>query len=266
MSPLKMRRDGTLLSVTVGLEGNLGAVRGRGCQRGECTYGGDMEVEITIPHEVAVMTLPNLTFFPQALLPLHIFEPRYRKMLSDALGSHRLFAVAGLNTSKLGAAFEPPYRIATLGIVRACQGQEDGTSNLLLQGLTRVEFTEILGEEPYRRVRIRALASEEGDGEEQNAKLRAQVSRLLSMRQRLRGEDAGKLQKFLRSIDDPDTFADLAAFNLCDSTHMKQRLLETLDVSKRLALLKTWAKNEVETLRLTKTLQGDLPDDRVSDN
>ncbi|AKC81909.1 hypothetical protein IMCC26134_02355 [Verrucomicrobia bacterium IMCC26134] len=225
-----------------------------------------MEVEITIPHEVAVMTLPNLTFFPQALLPLHIFEPRYRKMLSDALGTHRLFAVAGLNSAKAGDAFEPPYRIATLGVVRACQGQDDGTSNLLLQGLTRVEFTEILGEEPYRRVRIRALASERGGSEEDNTKLRAQVSRLLSMRQRLRGEDAGNLQKFLRSIDDPDTFADLAAFNLCESSRLKQRILETLDVNKRLGLLKRWAKTEVETLRLTKTLQGRLPDDHVSDN
>lgn len=225
-----------------------------------------MEIEITIPHEVAVMTLPNLTFFPQALLPLHIFEPRYRKMLSDALSSHRLFAVAGLDVAKAANAFEPAYRIATLGIVRACQGQDDGTSNLLLQGLTRVEFTEILGEEPYRRVRIRALASEQGGSEEENTRLRTQVSRLLALRQRLRGEDAGNLQKFLGSIDDPDTFADLAAFNLCDSVRMKQRLLETLDVRKRLGLLKTWAKNEVETLRLTKSLQGELPDDHVSNN
>jgi len=236
------------------------------CQQSGAAYGASMDVEITIPDEVAVMTLPNLTFFPQALLPLHIFEPRYRKMLSDALGTHRLFAVAGLNSAKLGDAFEPAYRIATLGIVRACQGQDDGTSNLLLQGLTRVEFTEILGEDPYRRVRIRALASEPGGSEAENTKLRSQISRLLSMRQRLRGEDPGNLQKFLRSIDDPDTFADLAAFNLCDSPRLKQRLLETLDVSKRLGLLKTWAKTEVETLRITKTLQGELPDDNVSNN
>jgi len=225
-----------------------------------------MEIEITIPHEVAVMTLPNLAFFPQALLPLRIFEPRYRKMLSDALGSHRLFAVAGLDVAKAGNAFEPPYRVATLGVVRACQGQDDGTSNLLLQGLTRVEFTEILGEEPYRRVRIRALMSEPGASDEQNRRLRTQVSRLLGMRQRLRGEEAMNLQKFLRSIDDADTFSDLAAFNLCDNARLKQRLLETLDVSKRLELLKSWAKTEVETLRLKNTLQGGLPDDDVSNN
>jgi Lon protease-like protein len=48
-----------------------------------------------IPREIPVMTLDNATLFPQALLPLHIFEPRYRQMLSDALHSNRMFSVAG---------------------------------------------------------------------------------------------------------------------------------------------------------------------------
>jgi ATP-dependent Lon protease len=42
-----------------------------------------------IPNEVPIMTLPNATLFPQALLPLYIFEPRYRQMLADALHSNR---------------------------------------------------------------------------------------------------------------------------------------------------------------------------------
>jgi len=47
-----------------------------------------------IPCEVPVMTLPKATLFPQALLPLYIFEPRYRQMLADALDSTRMFSVA----------------------------------------------------------------------------------------------------------------------------------------------------------------------------
>ena len=54
-----------------------------------------MEVEITLPTDLPVMTLRNVALFPQALLPLHIFEPRYRLMLRDVLRSDRLFAVAG---------------------------------------------------------------------------------------------------------------------------------------------------------------------------
>ena len=47
-----------------------------------------------LPCEVPVMTLPDATLFPQALLPLHIFEPRYRRMLADVLESDRMFSVA----------------------------------------------------------------------------------------------------------------------------------------------------------------------------
>src|SRR6267378_1924673 len=47
-----------------------------------------------LPNEVPVMTLPNATLFPQALLPLYIFEPRYRRMLVDSLHSDRMFSVA----------------------------------------------------------------------------------------------------------------------------------------------------------------------------
>ena len=225
-----------------------------------------MDLEITIPDEVAVMTLPGVAFFPQALLPLHIFETRYRQMLQDALDTHRLFAVAGLDLKRVKNAFEPAYRIATVGVVRACQGREDGTSNLLLQGLARVEFTEIIGEEPYRRMRIRALTSEPGATDEDNVRLRTQLSRLLTTRLRLRGESADGITRFLRGIDDPEVFVDLAAYNLCGDARLKQRLLETLNVHERLGLLSAWARREVEALRLQKKLQGGLADENVTNN
>ncbi len=226
-----------------------------------------MDLEITLPDEIAVMTLPGVAFFPQALLPLHIFEPRYRQMLRDALDTHRLFAVAGLNPAKMASAFEPPYRVATVGIVRACQGREDGTSNLLLQGVTRVRVEEILTEQPYRRIKVRALSSDPGASDEENARLRAQLSRLLSTRLRLGGDGgSADMAKFLRTIEDPETFVDLAAFNLCGDARLKQRLLETLNVRERLALLSGWARREVDALRLRKTLQGRLADDDISNN
>lgn len=225
-----------------------------------------MDLEITLPEEVAVMTLPGVAFFPQALLPLHIFEPRYREMLRDSLDSHRLFAVAGLNVAKMASAFEPPYPVATVGIVRACQGREDGTSNLLLQGVTRVKVEAIVTEKPYRRIKVRALASDPGASEEENARLRAQLSRLLSTRLRLSGEGPADMTKFLRTIEDPETFVDLAAFNLCGDARLKQRLLETLNVRERIALLSAWARREVDALRLRKTLQGRLADEDIANN
>ena len=53
-----------------------------------------MDDSITLPDQVPVMPLPGALLFPHALLPLHIFEPRYQEMLELALSEHRMFCVA----------------------------------------------------------------------------------------------------------------------------------------------------------------------------
>lgn len=221
-----------------------------------------------IPDSVPVMTLPNTVLFPQALLPLHIFEPRYRRMLADVLATDRLFAIARLDNSThphLGTT-EPLNRIAAIGIVRACQQAENETSNLLLQGLTRVEVTGILREEPYRVIAVKALSSSPGTSHTALECLRAEVLRLVNLRRRLGTPAPQGLSQFLESIDDADTFADLAAFNLCDDGDFKQTLLETLDTGRRLALFAQRLKSEVEAIRLRRKLQGKLPEDDIANN
>src|SRR5438132_13531561 len=104
-----------------------------------------------IPLEVPVMTLPNATLFPQALLPLYIFEPRYRQMLADALHSNRMFSVA---IQKPGSERETPSTVAGLGLIRVSVGHRDGTSHLILQALARVDLAETVRYRPYRVERI----------------------------------------------------------------------------------------------------------------
>lgn len=227
-----------------------------------------MEMEITLPDEVPMMTLPNMVFFPQSLLPLHIFEPRYQHMLKDVLTSDRLFAVGGLDPrlAELPGQFEPPHRIASVGIIRACQKNDNGTSNLLLQGLARVQIVDILTDEPYRRVRIRALASDPGAATDENQRLRIELARLLALKRRLAHLGSNELTEFLKTVDDPETFVDIAAFSLCDNPAFKQKLLETLDVRRRLQLFTGQVQTEIAAIKLRRKLQGDLPEDKISDN
>jgi ATP-dependent Lon protease len=227
-----------------------------------------MEVEIQVPDEVPVMTLPNLAFFPQALLPLHIFEPRYRRMLGDVLESNRIFAVACLDTDAATEKLqlEPPHRVACIGLVRACQKNENGTSNLLLQGLCRVSIESIVSDEPYRRIKIRALVSEPGAAPGENLRLKKELSRLIRLKLRLCPGGGEGMTDLLKTIEDPDIFADIAAFNLCDDTPLKQRLLETLDVNRRLLMLLHILRSEVDAAMLHKRLQGGLSDDQITSN
>lgn len=224
-----------------------------------------MEMEIVLPSEVPVMTLPETVFFPQALMPLHIFEPRYREMLRNVLATNRLFAVAGLDP--LGEpGQEQPHRVATVGIVRACQGNDNGTSNLLLQGLTRVRIISIAQAEPYRRIQVQALASEPGGEPAANRALQSHTRRLIDEKARLGGRVPEDFVRFLATVKDPETFVDLAVFNLCENAGLKQRLLEILDVNRRLRVYNGYLRREVTQLALERRLQGDLPDDYIERN
>src|SRR3982750_4198960 len=134
-----------------------------------------------IPQEVPVMTLPNATLFPQALLPLYIFEPRYRQMLADALHSNRMFSVA---MQKQGSNRETPSPVAGLGLIRVSVGHRDGTSHLILQGLARVELEEAVRYKPYRVQRIKPLQAPPCDNVKVDA-LVAKVRELLEERIKL---------------------------------------------------------------------------------
>jgi Lon protease-like protein len=227
-----------------------------------------MEMEIQVPEEVPVMTLPNVAFFPQALLPLHIFEPRYRHMLRDVLESNRIFAVACLDSEAAASEdrFEPPHRVACIGLVRACQKNENGTSNLLLQGLCRVSIQSIVGDEPYRRIRIRALTSKPGAAPIENARLRSELAGLIKLKLKLSPGGSDGMTDLLKTVEDPEVFADIAAFNLCDNVPVKQRLLETLDVNRRLVLLLQVLRSEIDAIVLHAKLQGGLPNDEITRN
>lgn len=221
-----------------------------------------------VPAMVPVMTLPDTVFFPQALLPLHIFEPRYLQMLRDVLAKDRMFAIAHLDTTAPHdpAQAEPLHLTATVGIIRACQKGENDTSNLLLQGICRVAVKKIVREEPYRVIAVQPLATTAGTHHTELEVLRLEVMRLLNLRRRL-GTPAPKgMTQFLESIEDIDTFADIAVFNLCEDSAIKQQLLETLETRRRLQLFAATLKSEIGAQRLRRKLQGRLPDDHIADN
>jgi Lon protease-like protein len=184
-----------------------------------------------LPDEVGIMTLPNAILFPQALLPLYLFEPRYREMLKQSLESQRMFAVALSNTSSSPTLV--PHRVAGIGLIRACVDKPDGSSNLILQGVSRVRFTDFTQEKPYYVGRIEVLNTEESDALEVEA-LSIKVLEMIGVM-----HDAGQIQaegilKFLNEIRDYDALADIVTYSFIEDVTHKQNILETLNLRQRL--------------------------------
>jgi len=111
---------------------------------------------------VPVFPLAGALLFPRAQLPLHIFEPRYRAMIRDALAGDRLIAMVQPKDGE-----EPPelFEIGCLGRIGECDELEDGRFNLVLEGLSRFRIArEAQVDTPYRQIDAdRSLFLEEDD-------------------------------------------------------------------------------------------------------
>jgi len=227
-----------------------------------------MHEPIDLPADAPVMTLPNTALFPQALLPLYIFEPRYRRMLADALNGNRLFAVAGLDPVRAEEPdqIEPSFPVVGLGVIRACHENADGTSNLVLQGVARVRCRAILSEEPYRRCAIEVLATAPGALVTELRRQRMALIHQLDELRELGGPISTDAMRFLRTLREPETFLDVAAFTLCHDVLEKQRLLEELDTAARYTRFLRHLRAESSQLRLARKLQGPLRDDQIMRN
>jgi Lon protease-like protein len=110
------------------------------------------------PLQIPVFPLAGALLFPRAHLPLHIFEPRYRSMVRDALGGDRLIGMVQPRDRK-----EPPalFEVGGLGRIASADELDDGRFNIVLEGIGRYRIArELRVETPYRQV--------EAETEEQN--------------------------------------------------------------------------------------------------
>ncbi|MFN2509628.1 MAG: LON peptidase substrate-binding domain-containing protein [Chthoniobacterales bacterium] len=204
-----------------------------------------MTETIELPDAVPIMPLPGVALFPHALLPLHIFEPRYRAMLTHALDHHRLFCVTPLKPNRSDWNSPRDFaHVGTAGLIRACVGRADGTSNLILQGLHRVRFTAFLQEQPFPIAEIEPLASAPAESSLEAEALGAKVLDLYEKFKRTGRSFPAKVDRYLADLRDPEMLADLMAATFLSDPARRQQLLEELSVQRRLRLVVQYLREE----------------------
>jgi uncharacterized protein len=184
--------------------------------------------------------LEDVVLFPHSMIPLHIFEARYRKMVRDVLGSNRLLAVSLQLEKEDIADGKPPQvaRVASVGELVLAQELPDGRFNLVVRGRARISIdAELPSDEPYRLIAAHEIPDDPwtkpSDIDEADAALRALVTGLAESI-----PDGGELLKHVAAAQDtPAALANVIAASLIADPRSRQRLLETTDVFERLELL-----------------------------
>jgi Lon protease-like protein len=191
---------------------------------------------LNLPSEAPVMVLPNAVLVPNALLPLHIFEPQYRAMLRWCLERDRLFCIALRQPNAKESTPANFLPIGGIGLVRACVRAQDGTSNLILQGLARVKFDSLVQSDPFRIARIGEFPSDCPNLVEAEA-LGTKVVEICGKLHEQGLELPAALVEKLRQVTDPELLADIVTQTFIREPMQQQRLLEEASVSERMRLL-----------------------------
>ncbi len=210
-----------------------------------------MEEELIIPETAPVMVLPGCNFFPHTPLPLRIFEPRYRAMLAMVLEGDRMFCVGSTRQRSVpGLPYDEEagvYRSGTLGLVRACVRNEDGTSNLILEGLKRVKFVEWERETPFRIARMEVVETSIGEPE----RVETGIARVLGLVGTLVERGVQKPPQLELRVDSelgPEVVADIVAGSFIRDVEARQVLLGMESLEARLDYLAGQLKGLLATL------------------
>ena len=200
---------------------------------------------VVLPERVAVMPLPGAVLFPHALLPLYIFEPRYRDMLDHALQHQRMFCVTLIKPSC--PEWQEPedfFHFATIGLIRACVGRGDGTSNLILQGLQRVRFASFEQETPFPVANIDIVES----GSTTTVQTEALGEKVLELYSKLKRDGRqlpAKVDRYLSQLNDLEMLADLMASTFINDPLRRQHVLEEPSLNQRLRLVIQYLLDEI---------------------
>jgi ATP-dependent Lon protease len=183
-------------------------------------------------HELPISPVVLVVLFPHAMLPLHVFELRYRALLRDALATHKAIGMAHiLHPDDLDERGQPRIaEIGGVGIIVEHQPLPDGRANVLLHGRGRVRLEELPFVPPYRRAQATLLHDlpvpvSAGDRT-------ALVAAAGAFSSDVRRRDSNFSFGIPQSLD-AGAVADLCAHHLIIDSGIRQELLAELDPNER---------------------------------
>lgn len=188
---------------------------------------------------VRLFPLPNLVLFPHIVQPLHIFEPRYRRLMEDALAGDRMIAMALLRPGwEEDYDKAPPlYPVVCLGRITSEERLADGRFNLLLRGLARLRVLEEHNtDHPYRTARAEVLHETPMTDPARERTLRTSLGDRVATWRTATPTVTAEARRLVASDMPLGPLCDLFAYISPLPTDAKHALLEETDVEKRVRL------------------------------
>jgi len=210
--------------------------------------------------KVRLFPLPNVVLFPRVIQPLHIFEPRYKQMVEDALDDNGLIALcllrpsAGYNANNVA----PIYSEICIGKIVQEERLPDGRFNLLLQGVSRAKIIkEVNDGKLYRTAKVEILHDVPLASEENANRIRTKLLKQMTKWFTQQPSAKAQLDRLVQSDLSLGNLCDVFSFALPLSVDLKILLLQLVNIEDRAMLLLEVI--EQMTPEITKPQAGPVP-------
>ena len=192
-----------------------------------------------IPEKLPIMALPGTCLFPGGKMPLYIFESKYRDMLNDVISGNRMFCIGTLSQSD--ASFEGGSEIlpySTAGLLRACVMNNDGTANLIIEGVKKIKIINVENNKPYKVGEVQTLETTINDFEKiQSSNDQLKTILIANYSDRIDPNIGMQLNQILKNLESPEDTLYFAAQNFISHQEISQKLLSLESLDKQFDLI-----------------------------
>jgi len=216
-----------------------------------------------IPDIIPILPIVDTNLFPKMVLPLVLIRNEAVELIDEAMAGNRMLGLLLSKRSDIDSRHtaDDLHRIGTVAIILKMSKMEDDKAQLLIQGLSRFKVRKFLQDKKYMQAEIEVKENRNADRNKENRALMANIVEQYEKIVALSPGLPSEMGHMIKSLQEPNVLADMVASTINAPVSEKQRVIELLDVNKRLKKVTRLVNDQLEILEMSSKIQSQVKED-----
>ncbi len=216
-----------------------------------------------IPDIIPILPIVDTNLFPKMVLPLVLIQSEAVELIDEAMAGNRMLGLLLSRRSDIDSRHttEDLYKIGTIAIILKMSKMEQSKAQLLIQGLERFRIVKFLKNKKYMQAEIEVVENRNSDRNLENRALMANIVEQYEKIVELSPGLPSEMGHMIKSLQEPSVLADMVASTINAPVIEKQKVIELLDVNKRLKKVTRLVNDQLDILEMGSKIQNQVKED-----
>jgi len=216
-----------------------------------------------IPDIIPILPIVDTNLFPKMVLPLVLIQSEAVELIDEAMAGNRMLGLLLSRRSDIDSRHttDDLYRIGTIAIILKMSKMEESKAQLLIQGLERFRIVKFLRNKKYMQAQIEVVENRSADRSIENRALMANIVEQYEKIVELSPGLPSEMGHMIKSLQEPSVLADMVASTINAPVIEKQKVIELLDVNKRLKKVTRLVNDQLDILEMGSKIQNQVKED-----